>query len=58
MSDTDKVVQAFQSAGEPISAGKVAEISGLDKKTVEKIMAQLKAEDRIFSPKRCCWTLK
>lgn len=58
MQDQEKVVQAFADAGEALNAGKVAEITGLDRKTVDKIMAQLKADDLIVSPKRCYWTLK
>ncbi len=58
MSDQDKVMQAFKDAGEAISAGKVAEMTGLDRKVVDKVMAQLKADDLITSPKRCCWTVK
>ncbi|HEY3379307.1 MAG TPA: MarR family transcriptional regulator [Armatimonadota bacterium] len=58
MQDQEKVIQAFKDAGEALNAGKVAEITGLDRKTVDKIMAQLKADDLIVSPKRCCWTLK
>lgn len=58
MSDLEKVIQAFKDAGEAISAGKVAEMTGLDRKIVDKIMAQLKADGTIVSPKRCFWTLK
>ena len=58
MQDQEKVLQAFKDAGEAINAGKVVEMTGLERKTVDKIMAQLKADDRIVSPKRCCWTLK
>jgi DNA-binding IclR family transcriptional regulator len=58
MQDREKIIDAFKSSGEALNAGKVAEISGLDRKTVDKIMAQLKAEDLIVSPKRCYWTLK
>jgi DNA-binding IscR family transcriptional regulator len=58
MSDQEKVIQAFKDAGEALNAGKVTEKTGLDRKTVDKIMAQLKADDLIVSPKRCFWTLK
>ncbi len=58
MQDQDKVIQAFKDTGDAINAGKVAEMTGLDRNTVDKIMAQLKADDVIVSPKRCMWTLK
>ena len=33
-----------------------AEISGIDRKEVDKAMAELKKEGAIVSPKRCYWT--
>ena len=35
--------------------GKIAELSDLDKKEVEKAMKQLKEEGAIVSPVRCKW---
>lgn len=58
MQDQEKVIQTFKDSSEPLNAGKVAEMTGLDRKVVDKIMAQLKADDLIVSPKRCFWTLK
>jgi hypothetical protein len=45
----------MKKAKKPVSAGEIAELSGLDKKEVEKAMKQLKAEEKIVSPKRCYW---
>ncbi|MEJ5267598.1 MAG: winged helix-turn-helix domain-containing protein [Bacteroidales bacterium] len=42
---------------EPMSAGQIAEKTGLDKKIVEKEMDKLKKENMIVSPKRCYWTV-
>ncbi len=53
--EKSKVLEAMQSAGEPLNAGKIAEISGLDRKVVDKAMKELKAEGAIVSPKRCYW---
>ena len=53
-----KVLETIKAAGEPINAGKVAELSGLDRKIVDKAMKQLKEEGEIVSPKRCYWTAK
>ena len=55
MSDKDKVIKAFKEAEEPLNATKTAEISGVDKKEVSKIMTELKKDDSIISPKRCYW---
>jgi DNA-binding IscR family transcriptional regulator len=55
MSDADKVLEVRSEAGEPLNAGAVAERSGLDRKAVDKAMAELKKDGRIESPKRCYW---
>ena len=55
MTSEDKVLDVLRSAGEPLSAGKIAELSGLDKKEVDKAMTKLKTSGAIVSPKRCCW---
>ncbi len=51
----DKVLEVMQQAGEPLNAGKIAELSGLDRKEVDKAMKQLKDEGAIVSPVRCKW---
>ena len=45
----------MREAGEPLNAGKVAEITGLDRKVVDKAFAELKKEGAIVSPVRCKW---
>ena len=55
MTVEEKVLEAMRNAGEPLNAGKVAELSGLDKKEVEKAMNKLKTSGAIVSPKRCFW---
>ncbi len=57
MDDKAKVIEAIRGAGEPVNAGKVAELTGLDKKVVDKIFAQLKKDGTIVSPVRCKYTL-
>ncbi len=54
----DTVLAAMKEAGKPLKAGEIAELSGLDKKEVEKAMAELKKEEAIESPKRCFWQPK
>lgn len=55
MEATEKVLEVMRETGEPLNAGKIAEISGLERKEVDKAMAKLKKEQRIVSPKRCYW---
>ncbi len=58
MTTEEKVLETMRKAGEPVNAGKIAELSGLDKKEVEKAMTKLKASGAIVSPKRCFWEPK
>ena len=53
-----KVLEFFENATEPVNAGKVAEATGIDRKEVDKVMAKLKKEGKIVSPKRCYWEIK
>ena len=45
----------MRKAGVPLNAGKVAELSGLDRKVVDKAFAELKKVGAIVSPVRCKW---
>ena len=54
----EKVLETMKSAGEPLNAGKIAELSGLERKEVDKAMNELKKEEAIVSPKRCYWQPK
>lgn len=45
----------MRSAGKPLNAGKVAELTGLDRKSVDKAFAELKKDGSIVSPVRCKW---
>ncbi|MEG0894902.1 MAG: MarR family transcriptional regulator [Oscillospiraceae bacterium] len=58
MENTQLILEAMQKAGEPVNNTKIAELTGLDKKDVEKAMKVLKAEEKIVSPKRCYWQPK
>ena len=57
MNEKELVIQTMKKSGEPLNAGKVAELSGLDKKVVEKVFAELKKQNLIESPVRCKWQL-
>lgn len=55
MNEKEIILDAMKKTGEPLSAGKVAELTGLDRKIVDKAFAELKAEGVIISPVRCKW---
>lgn len=52
------VLDAMRAAGEPVAAGKLAEMTGLDRKVVDKAMDALKKSGEIESPVRCKWQPK
>ena len=55
MSEKETILKAMKKAGEPLSAGKVSELTGLDRKVVDKAFAEMKKDGIIVSPVRCKW---
>lgn len=55
MSEKNIILDAMRKAGEPLNAGKVAELTGLDRKVVDKAFADMKKTGEIVSPVRCKW---
>ena len=49
MDNYQKVLDFFAKADKPLSAGQVAEGTGIDRKEVDKIMKTLKQEEKIVS---------
>jgi predicted transcriptional regulator len=49
------VLEILKKENEPLNAGKITELSGLDRKVVDKAMKLLKDEGAIVSPRRCYW---
>ena len=58
MESKEQVLAAMRQAGEPLNAGKIAELTGLDRKEVDKAMKSLKDDGSIIAPIRCKWTAK
>lgn len=55
MEAKEQVLKAMREIGEPVNAGKIAEITGLERKVVDKAFDALKKEGAIVSPVRCKW---
>jgi hypothetical protein len=55
MEPKQQVLEAMKGVGEPVNAGKVVELTGLDRKVVDKAMNDLKKTGEIVSPVRCKW---
>jgi len=58
MESREKVLASMKKDGTALNAGKIVELTGLDRKIVDKAMSQLKEEGLIISPKRCYWQAK
>ncbi|MFZ4400232.1 MAG: MarR family transcriptional regulator [Bacteroidales bacterium] len=54
----EQVLEAMKKANIPLNAGKIVELTLLDRKAVDKAMNILKEEGTIISPKRCFWLAK
>jgi predicted transcriptional regulator len=48
MEAKEKVLEAMKQAGAPVNAGRLVDLTGLDRKEVDKAMKQLKAEGQLF----------
>ena len=55
MEAKEQVLQAMREIGAPVNAGKIVEVTGLDRKVVDKAFDALKKEGAIVSPVRCKW---
>ena len=55
MLEKEQILETMRNAGEPLNADKVAELTGLDRKVVDKAFAEMKKEGSIVSPIRCKW---
>ena len=54
----EQVLEAMKKAGIPLNAGRIVELTNLERKDVDKAMNTLKNEGEIVSPKRCYWQPK
>jgi len=54
----ESVLAVLSASDKPLTAGKIAELAGLDRKVVDKAMNELKKEGKIVSPVRCAWEVK
>ncbi|WP_027366126.1 helix-turn-helix domain-containing protein [Desulfotruncus alcoholivorax] len=57
MSANEIILKALKASKEPLKAGDIAEITGIDKKEVDKAIKALKNEGKIITPKRCYYSI-
>ena len=56
METKEVVLNALENSEKPLKGGEIAEITGIDKKEVDKAIKKLTTEGRISSPVRCFYT--
>ncbi|MEZ0536674.1 ArsR family transcriptional regulator [Caldicellulosiruptoraceae bacterium PP1] len=56
MDNKELVLKALKDSENPLKAQEIADITGLKKAEVDKILKILKEENLIESPKRCYYT--
>lgn len=58
MENRKKIIDLLSKHEEGLKSGQISEMTGIDKKEVDKEMDKLKKEEMLVSPKRCFWTVK
>ncbi len=58
MDANELVLKALSDSDKPLKSAELAQISGLDKKEVDKAIKKLKTEGKIESPKACFYCAK
>jgi Mn-dependent DtxR family transcriptional regulator len=58
VSSEQKILKAMKSAGKPVRPGDIAKETGIESKEVSKTIADLKKKGKVYSPKRCYYTIK
>jgi len=59
MNENEKrVLEFLKNSDKPLRPGDIAQGLNMDSKDVSEIIAKLKKEDKIYSPKRCYYTAK
>jgi len=58
MDTTEKILETLKNSEKPLKSGEIAELSGIDKKEVDKVLKKLKTQELIYSPKNCFYDLK
>lgn len=52
-SQEDKIYKVMKKESKPLKPGEIAELTGIDKDVVSKLIKKLSVEGKVTSPKRC-----
>ncbi|MDO9511010.1 MAG: HTH domain-containing protein [Bacteroidales bacterium] len=58
MDTQQKVLDTLKDSDKPLKSGEIAELTGIDKKEVDKAIKALKTAEKIHSPKVCFYAPK
>ena len=58
MDVSEIVIKTLKKAGKAMKSGEIAEVAGMDKAEVDKVIKKLRKEEKITSPKNCYYELK
>jgi len=58
MEASEIIISTLKKAGKPMKSGEIAEITGIGKTEVDKIIKKLKKEEKIQSPKNCYYEIR
>lgn len=54
----EEIIEVLKKAEKPLRPGEIADELGADKDEVSKAIKELKTEEKIYSPVRCCYAVK
>ncbi len=52
------VLATLKKSDQPLKGKEISEISGIEKKEVDKVIKKLKKAEKIYSPKNCFYSVK
>jgi hypothetical protein len=58
MEASEIIINTLKKAGKPMKSGEIAEIAGIEKAEVDKVIKKLKKEEKVISPKNCYYSIK
>ncbi len=58
MDTKEQILKVFEQTGKPLKTGEIAQMINVESKEVGKYIKKLKAEGKIYSPKRCYYEIK
>lgn len=58
MENSEIILNQFTKSGKALKGGEIADLTGLDKKVVDKTIKKLLSDGKIYSPVRCFYDIK